>query len=198
MNRQRLGSILLGAAGAAWGALLLPTAALAAGGEEPGIINLNVTLLIQLVNFLILIVLLSKFLYKPLTAFLAERAAGIEQSLAEAKAAREAVTRAEAARQAQILAAQREAAALREQVQREVEAERQRLLAASREETQRMLAEARSAIETETRRARAALREEAVALSLAAAERLLGRALTGEDQRRLAEEYVRELGRTTN
>lgn len=197
MNRHRLGSILLGAAGAAWG-LLLPVSALAAGGEEPGIINLNVTLLIQLVNFLILIVLLSKFLYKPLTAFLAERAAGIEQSLAEAKAAREAVTRAEAARQAQILAAQREAAALREQVQREVEAERQRLLAASREETQRMLAEARSAIETETRRARAALREEAVALSLAAAERLLGRALTGEDQRRLAEEYVRELGRTTN
>jgi F0F1-type ATP synthase membrane subunit b/b' len=43
-------------------------------------------------------------------------------------------------------------------------------------------------------RARLALREEAVTLSLAVAERLLGRALTGEDQKRLAEQYVRDLG----
>lgn len=175
-------------------ALLVPTVAMAAGGEEPGIINLNVTLLIQVVNFLILIALLSKFLFKPLTKFLADRAAGIAQSLVEAKAARESVARAGEAHKAQILATQREAAALREQVQREVEAERQRLLQASREETQRLLAEARAAIEAETRRARSVLREEAVALSLAAAERLLGRALTGEDQKRLAEQYVRDLG----
>jgi F0F1-type ATP synthase membrane subunit b/b' len=33
-----------------------------------------------------------------------------------------------------------------------------------------------------------------VNLSLTAAERLLGRSLTGEDQKRLAEQYVRELG----
>jgi F0F1-type ATP synthase membrane subunit b/b' len=31
-------------------------------------------------------------------------------------------------------------------------------------------------------------------LSLAAAERVLGRAITAEDQKRLAEQYVRELG----
>lgn len=185
---------LMGGAVGVLAASLVPAVALAAGAEEPGIINLNVTLLIQVVNFLILIALLSKFLFKPLTKFLADRAAGIEQSLAEAKAARDAVAKAEEARKAQILATQREAAALREQVQREVEAERQRLLQASREETQRMLAEARAAIEAETKRARGALREEAVGLSLAVAERLLGRALTGEDQKRLAEHYVRDLG----
>ncbi|HYL80641.1 MAG TPA: ATP synthase F0 subunit B, partial [Candidatus Acidoferrum sp.] len=50
----------------------------AARHEEPGIINLNITLLIQVVNFLILIALLSKFLFKPLTRFLAERAEGID------------------------------------------------------------------------------------------------------------------------
>jgi len=54
--------------------------------------------------------------------------------------------------------------------------------------------EARAAIEAEVRRARASLREEVVGLSLAAAERLLGRSMTGEDQKRLAEQYVRELG----
>jgi len=166
----------------------------AAKHEEPGIINLNVTLLIQAVNFLILIALLSRFLFTPLRKFLADRAEGIEKALAEAKVAREAAAKAQEEHRAQIVATQREAAALRDQAQREVEAERQRLLKASRDEAQRLVDEARAAIEAEVRRARASLREEVVGLSLAAAERLLGRSMTGEDQKRLAEQYVRELG----
>ncbi len=166
----------------------------AARHEEPGIINLNVTLLIQVVNFLILIALLSRFLFAPLKKFLADRAEGIEKSLAEAKLAREAAARAQEEYRAQIQATQREAAALREQAQREVEAERQRLLKASRDEAHHMVDEAKAAIEMEAKRARASLREEVVNLSLAAAERLLGRTMTSEDQKRLAEQYVRELG----
>lgn len=161
---------------------------------EPGIVNLNITTLIQVVNFLILIALLSRFLFAPLRKFLAERAAGIEKALAEARLARESAVKAQEEYRAQILAAQREAAALREQAQREVEAERQRLMKQSREEAQRVLDEAKVAIEVETKRARAALREEVVTLSLAAAERLLGRVMTTQDQKRLAEQYVRELG----
>ncbi len=180
-----------------WLAALAPGAALAAEGavahEQPGIINLNVTVLIQAVNFLILIALLSKFLFKPLTRFLKERADGIERSLTEARAAREAAARAQEEYRTQIQSAQREVAAIREQAQRDVEAERQRLLQAAREETERLLAGARAEIEAETRQARARLREEAADLSVAAAERLLGRALTGDDQRRLVEQYVREL-----
>lgn len=179
-------------------AALPPGLVLAAEGaakhEEPGIINLNVTLLIQAVNFLILIALLSRFLFTPLTKFLKERAEGIAKALAEAKLARETAAKAQEEHRAQILATQREAAALREQAQRDVEAERQRLLKASRDEAQRLTEEAKAAIEAETRRARATLREEVVSLSLAAAERLLGRSLTGEDQKRLADQYVRELG----
>lgn len=166
----------------------------AAQHQEPGIINLNVTLLIQVVNFLILIALLSKFLFKPLVRFLAERAEGIEKALMEARLAREAAAKAQDEYRTQILATQREAALLREQAQREVEAERRRLLTESREEAQRLVADARAQIEAETRRARATLREEVVGLSLAVAERVLGRAMTAEDQRRLADQYLRDLG----
>jgi F-type H+-transporting ATPase subunit b len=179
-------------------AALAPRLALAAeAGAQPGIINLDVTLIIQAVNFLILILLLSRFLFRPLTEFLRNRAEGIQRSLDEATAAREAAARAQEEHRAAILAAQREGAALREQAQRDVETERQRLQAAARAEAERMLAHARDEIAAETRRARAALREEAVTLSVAMAERLLGRAVTSEDQRRLAEQYIRELG-TTN
>ena len=163
--------------------------------EEPGIINLNVTLLIQVVNFLILIALLSKFLFKPLTKFLAERAEGIETSLTEARLAREAAAKAQEEYRNQILATQREAALLREQAQREVEADRQRLLKESRDEAQRLVAEGKAQIEAETRRARVSLRQEVIGLSLLVSERILGRSMTADDQKRLAEQYLQELGR---
>ncbi len=178
-----LGPVLAGAAEEA-----------AHGGGEPGIINLNATLLIQVLNFVILIWLLAKFLFRPLTRFLTDRSEGIQKALNEAKVAQEAAARAQEEYREQIMATQREAAALREQAQREVEAERQRLLKESREEAQRLLVDAKAQIEAETRRARSALREEAVSLSLAVAERLLQRSVTSEDQTRLAEQYLQELG----
>jgi F-type H+-transporting ATPase subunit b len=166
----------------------------AKGEEQPGIINLNMTLLVQMVNFLILIVLLQRFLYKPLTQFLATRADGIKRSLEEAKAAREAAAKAQQEYEARIAATRREAAALRESAVREVEEERQRLLKVSRDEAARLLTEAKAQIEQEVKRAKAELRAEVVGLSLGVAERLIGRSLTTEDDRRLAEQVVQEIG----
>jgi len=166
----------------------------AKGEEQGGIINLNMTLLVQMVNFLILIVLLQRFLYKPLTQFLATRADGIKRSLEEAKAAREAAANAQQEYEARIAATRREAAALRESAVREVEEERQRLLRVSRDEAARLLTEAKVQIEQEVKRAKAELRAEVVGLSLGVAERLIGRSLTTEDDRRLAEQVVQEIG----
>ena len=56
--------------------------------------------------------------------------------------------------------------------------------------------QARAEIQQEVRRAKVELRDETVTLSLTAAERLLRRNLTEEDHRRLAEQYIEELGRT--
>ena len=181
------GFAILGLGPLAW-------AAEQAAEEHPGIININVTFFLQLINFLIFVAILYKFLFKPLTAFLAKRAEGIKQSLEQAQRAREEAAKARAEFEAQVAATRREAGALREQVQREVEEERQRLLRASREEAQRLLAEAREQIEGDARRARASLRAEAVNLSVAVAEKLVGRALTADDHRRLAQQYVQDLG----
>ena len=179
-------------------ALLVAFPSLASGGakgeEQPGIINLNMTLLVQMVNFLILIVLLQRFLYKPLTQFLATRADGIKRSLEEAKAAREAAANAQQEYEARIASTRREAAALRESAVREVEEERQRLLKMSRDEAARLLTEAKAQIEQEVKRAKAELRAEVVGLSLGVAERLIGRSLTTDDDRRLAEQVVQEIG----
>jgi len=178
----------------------LPVAGLAAEAEKehaPGIVNVDITLLLQAGNFLILAFILYRFLFKPVVAFMDKRAEGIRQSLEEAKRARDEVVRARAEYEESLKAARQEAAALRQRMDREMAEERERLLQQSREEAQRLLTQARSEIEHEVGRAKADLRREAVTLSLAAAERLLKRSLTDEDHRRIAEQTIQELGRTS-
>lgn len=177
--------------------VLLPAMAFGAEVEEhkPGIINIDFTLILQIVNFLILVAILYKFLFKPLQAFLAKRAEGIRSSLEEAKRAREEAQRLQEEFQARIQTIQREAQERREAALREVEEERQRLIRASKDEAERLLGEAKTQIEVEVKRAKATLREEAVSLSLEIAERILQRSLTDEDHRRLSKQFVQEMGR---
>ncbi|MFB3074587.1 MAG: F0F1 ATP synthase subunit B [Candidatus Methylomirabilales bacterium] len=180
--------------------IALPVVSLAAEAEAehaPGIINLNLTLLLQTINFIILAIVLYKFLFKPLGSFMEKRAEGIRHSLEEAKQARDEVLRARSEYEESLRTARQEAAALRQRMDREITEERERLTQQSREEAHRMISQARAEIQQEVRRAKVELRDETVTLSLTAAERLLRRNLTEEDHRRLAEQYIEELGRTT-
>ncbi len=177
--------------------IALPVVSLAAEAEHaPGIINLNLTLLLQTINFIILAIVLYKFLFKPLGSFMEKRAEGIRHSLEEAKQARDEVVRTRSEYEESLRAARQEAAALRQRMDREITEERERLIQQSREEAHRMISQARAEIQQEVRRAKAELRDETVTLSLTAAERLLRRNLAEEDHRRLAEQYIEELGRT--
>ena len=176
-----------------------PLVSLAAEAEEhhPGIISLNMTFFLQAINFIILAFILYRVLFKPLTIFVQKRAEGIQQSLEEAKRAREDVARARAEYEESLKTARQEAAALRQRMDREMTEERERLVQQSREEANRLITQARSEIEQEVRRAKADLRGEAVNLSISTAERLIQRNLADEDQQRLAEQYIEELGRTS-
>ncbi|MFQ5960410.1 MAG: F0F1 ATP synthase subunit B [Candidatus Methylomirabilales bacterium] len=177
----------------------LPLVSLAAEAEEhhPSIVNIDLTFVLQAINFIILAFVLYRFLFKPLTQFMEKRAEGIRHSLEEAKRARDEVVEARAEYEESLRTARQEAVALRQRMEREMEQERERLVHASREEAQRMITQARSEIEQEVRRAKAELRSEAVNVSLTAAERLVRRSLTDEDHRRLAEQYIEELERTS-
>lgn len=177
----------------------VPLVGLAAEAKEehhPGIVNVDITLVLQAINFLILAYILYRFLFKPLAAFMEKRAEGIRHSLEEAKRARDEVVQARAEYEESLRAARQEAATVRQRMDREMAEERERLIQQSREEAQRLLTQARSEIEQEVRRAKADLRSEAVTLSLTAAEQLLKRSLTGDDHRRLVEQTIDELGRT--
>src|SRR5262245_11260149 len=86
--------------------------ALASEGEG-GFINVDKSLLIQAVNFGLLLLILSKCLYRPLLSKMEERTQAIKRSLEEAQAARAEAQREREEHAARIQAAHAEAQAIR-------------------------------------------------------------------------------------
>ncbi|HEY7602444.1 MAG TPA: F0F1 ATP synthase subunit B [Methylomirabilota bacterium] len=170
--------------------LALP--ALAGAAEEGGssLIEINWTLGVQLVSFLLLLAALYKLLYRPLLAALEGRSAAIAGQLAEAQAARDAAQQERVAMEERIRAAHAEAQALRERALREAGELRERLSAEARQEAARLVESAQAQVAQDVRRARAELRAEVGALATQIAERLVRKSLTDEDHRRLVREAL--------
>jgi F-type H+-transporting ATPase subunit b len=182
---------LAGKVSVLWAATLaLP--ALAQASEEGGssLIEINWTLGVQLISFLLLLAVLYKLMYRPLVGALEGRTAAIQQQLAEAQAAREEAQHALGAMEERIRAAQAEAQALRERALREASELRERLSAEARQEAARLIEGAQAQVSQEVRRARAELRAEVGALATQIAERLIRKSLTDEDHQRLLREAL--------
>lgn len=158
-------------------------------------LGINLGFLIsQLVNFTLLAVLLYLLLYKPILNLLHQRQERIAKSMADVDAARTAAARAQQEYDRQIGEAQRKAqeiiaqaaqasekvgAEIKAEAQREAEAIRQKARAEAAEEKARILAEVQSQI---------------ASLSILATERVLGRAVDENVQRRLIADFLSEFG----
>jgi F-type H+-transporting ATPase subunit b len=188
----------LRAAVIAWRALVvgalslsLPAWARAAEGEGgSSLIEINWTLGVQLISFLLLLAVLYKLLYRPLLAALEGRTTAIQQQLAEAQAAREEAQRQLGAMEERIRTAQAEAQALRERALREAAELRERLSAEARQEATRLVEAAQAQVAQEVRRARTELRAEVGTLAIQIAERLVRKSLNDEDHQRLVREAL--------
>ncbi len=140
--------------------------------------------------FLVLVVVLKKFAWGPIVAGLDAREERINASLEKAAEIEEATRKLaetnqqlldEARREAQgIIAESRDAAAA---AANEISAKAQAEIEAQRDRVKRELA-------LEAEKVKADLRAGAVELTLMAAGKLIGKSLTAEDQRRLAEEAL--------
>jgi F-type H+-transporting ATPase subunit b len=165
----------------------------AASEGESGFINLDKSLLIQAVNFGLLLLVLWKFLYRPLLAKMDERTQAIRKSLDEAQAARAEAQREREEHAARIQAAHIEAQAIRDTALREAAEEQRRLVEAARVEAARVVESAKAELAQDVRRARQELRREVGDLAVTVAERLIRKSLRDEDHRRIVEDEISRL-----
>jgi F-type H+-transporting ATPase subunit b len=168
---------------------MVPTAARAAEGGG-GLINLDRSIIIQAINFLLLLVILGKLLYKPLLGKMEERTQAIRKSLDEAQAARADAQREREEHAAKLQAAYAEAQAIRAAALKEAGEEQRRLVEAARAEASRLVESARNEMAQEVTRARQDLRQEVVELAITAAERLIRKSLRDEDHRRIVQDAI--------
>lgn len=163
-------------------------------GHEGGLISLDRSLIVQVINFVVLLVILSRLLYQPFLAKMAERTETISKSLEEAQAARAQAQQQLEENEARLRAAHAEAAAIRAQALREAGEAQRRLVDAARTEAQRLVDSAKAQLEADVRRAREELRREVADLAIAVAEKLIRKSLRDEEHRRIVADAIARVG----
>jgi len=146
-------------------------------------------LLAQIVNFLILFLALSVLLWKPMLRMLNERKQRIAQGLEDAEQARHDRERAQAEYEERIKQAGQEREEILARAAEEGEGARAETLAQARAQAEQIVAEGKETVERERQQMLAALRSQVAALSIAAANKLIGEALDEQRQRRLIDEF---------
>lgn len=157
-------------------------------------INIDKSLLFQVINFLVLVAILYKFAFKPITKALQDRADGIKKSLDDAKAANEEAERRLKEYSDKLTTAHKEGEVIRERARQEALTEGQRLVTDAKEEAGRLVEQAKKDIEGEVKKARQELREEVVNISLQVTEKILEKKVDAEDHKRLVGEYISKMG----
>ncbi len=148
-----------------------------------------------LFNFLIFAFLLWKLFWKPMVGLIESRREEIQQNLARAEQARDEAERIARDYQARVSRAESEAREVLQRASRAAEETGERILAEARQEADRLLERAREAMEREKQKALAELRTQVAELAVLAAARVVGKTMTLDDHRRLAEEAVERLER---
>jgi F-type H+-transporting ATPase subunit b len=138
-------------------------------------VDINVSLLIQFVNFIVLLIALNFILFKPIRAIMREREQGISGSFTDAKAAQERIQLLlEQYNGALAESKQKAAAAYNSLYQHGLDAQRD-MISAERARASELLDKARGEISATSAAARAELKKEAERLSQEVAAKLLGR-----------------------
>ena len=147
-----------------------------------GLIDLNGTLPIQIINFLILVALLRAVAYKPIVRMMDERKAKIAESIEKADADAAAAEATLNEYKAQLAAARTKAQEIVDMAEKRAGEEREASIQATKREIEQM-----------KKSAEEQLKAEVVALSLAAAGKIIQKNLDEKDNDAIIGEFIAKL-----
>ena len=148
--------------------------------------------LLHTINFVVLIFLLRKILYRPVVGMLDERQRRIRESMEQAERIRVEAERADQEREALLGETRRQVREMLDQATQTAERIRSDAHQQARQEADRLIERARQEAAAERAQAMADLRREVGTLAVMAAERVISRNLDEQAQRKLVEEFLAE------
>ena len=190
---------LLAPAGVAAGAVLAtPVVALAEeSAVGPDILIPKMAEFIPaLIAFLVILAVMAKLVWPPVLEMMEKRQQKIQEDLDAAQ--RSKIQAAEEAKsyEAKILEAHHEADAIVAKAKKEAEEVRSAVLAKAQREAADIIAKAHGAVDSERHKAMIELSSSVVDLSVEIASKIIGNDLSVEEQRKLAEKYLAEVGKS--
>lgn len=150
--------------------------------------------ILKIANMVFFISVLAYFVGGPVKKAFAERSAAIRQAAEEARERRARADQMAGEIQARLTAIEAEVRAIHERAELEGERQKNELIAAAEAESQKILAAARSEVDNRLKHARAELTEYAGQLASERAEQILSQSITEQDQMKLFQESLREVG----
>ncbi len=145
-----------------------------------------------IINFFLLLGLLTLVLYKPITRMLDQRSAKIKESLDQAESIKQESLRAEEAVRDQLEAGGKEGQAIIAQAAQTAERVKEEAKAEARQEAEALIAKAQVETEREREESFNQLRQEFADLSVRAAEKVIGQALDKKAHQQLIDKVLEE------
>ena len=155
--------------------------------------NINLTLIVQMVVFSVLIYGVMKWIWPPILNAMAERSRRIAQGLAAAEQGEQELAAARGQAEAIIREARERAKEIIDHAQHTARDLVEQAKDAARSESARITATAQQQIELATTRARESLRREVASIAVAAASKLLGREIDARRHTELLDQLATEI-----
>ena len=140
-------------------------------------VDINLTLFVQMANFLLLIVILNYLLYKPILAILDKRKKRLDESEGEIKRLNETVEQKAAEYEEKLRLAKQDALGKKNEILKEAADSAKAIIDERRSKIPAMLAEFQGKVGQEVDAARRILKDQSQKISAEIAEKVLGRSL---------------------
>lgn len=151
-------------------------------------------LIAQLVNFLILVLILYKFLYKPVLKMLDDRRGKIEKGLRNAEILGSELEKSRDLQAKEIQKARQEARAIIETAQKVAETAGEETKLKTKAEVEKLIIAAKNQITEEKEKMLTEIKKESASLVLVAAEKVVGKVIDSKMQKDLIENSIKEAG----
>lgn len=153
-----------------------------------------VSILLHVINAVILFLVVSKFIYKPVRKFMKAREDKVAQQLNEAKIAHEEVGEALQKRDEALRSADQQVEARLADGRMRLQEQEAKMLESARAEREEILARARQEADTILNNAQEAMENQATALALDIARAVLGREVKREDHEAMIADFLKKVG----
>lgn len=154
-----------------------------------------IQLLTQLINFAIMVAVLTKLLYKPVLKSLEERRKKIAEGLAYAEKMKSETEKTDVKRQAIVNSAKEEASKIIEEAKKSAKVVEAEIIEKAHEEEQGIIEKGRADLEMERLEMEKQLKEQTVAIAEAIAGKVLASSLSAADQRAIIAKKIKTIAK---